>query len=847
MSLGVNTNISSLTAQRALSTADKDLATSMERLSTGKRINTASDDAAGMAIATRLTSQINGLNQAVKNANSAIALTQTIDGALDEVTEMLQRARELSVQSASSTVSATDRTFIQDEITQLMAEIDRIASSTQYNGQTVLDGTFSGQQIQIGANGGENLSLSVSNAAASAIGNYVITGDVIKEQGSTSGNTNITDAADDIVITGTATSTIDVATGDSAKQVAAKINAVTATTGVTAEAKTQALIYTDMVAEQTFTLKINGTDTASFNISSSDVAAGVTAINNISATTGVTAEATSANRIMLTSSDGSDIRVENESADTDLRAKNLKFDGTEITAIADHAVKQGAAVLALNTAHVFSNSSTGVETGFTTVAENEVTEFEATINTALSATAGTAGVRETSDTAATLGASDYYLSHTSTGNVYKITVSTAAVAGWQSAVSNAVVYEGGSYDGESVDLSETAAGFGKLVTVYDAGADGATGKVGIASGRHFGDFEIYSDSALSVNIADGDRSVTGIEATGVGVYGEDTAVAHGAIGTEIVAARAYTADEDRTGLSATPTTANDGAAKVGLTFNEEDDAADTITAVSFTVEGTDRGGNAIRETVSATGSVAVQQSGTGSGMLTGAVSKLEFASVTAVYGVTITGLSSSTDTYDVGFLTKDDTFNYVGARTMGDFDITAAGSSVISNTQTGDLDTSDTAFTASSASTNDTLTFQGGIQLTSGDSFSVTQSSTEAGTAATNDNYMTSGTAALSAVSAVSLSTQAGAESALKTIDGAIESVAKIRSSLGAIENRLGHTVDNLMNVSENSTAARAALTDADFSVESANLAKAQVLLQAGTAMLAQANAAPQMVLQLLQ
>ena len=109
MSLGVNTNISSLTAQRALSTADKDLATAMERLSTGKRINTASDDAAGMAIAARLTSQINGLNQAVKNANSAIALTQTIDGALDEVTDMLQRARELSVQSASDTLSSRNR------------------------------------------------------------------------------------------------------------------------------------------------------------------------------------------------------------------------------------------------------------------------------------------------------------------------------------------------------------------------------------------------------------------------------------------------------------------------------------------------------------------------------------------------------------------------------------------------------------------------------------------------------------------------------------------------------------------------------------------------------------------
>jgi flagellin len=846
MSLGVNTNISSLTAQRALATADKDLATSMERLSTGKRINTASDDAAGMAIATRLTSQINGLNQAVKNANSAIALTQTIDGALDEVTEMLQRARELSVQSASSTVSATDRSFIQDEITQLMSEIDRIASSTQYNGQSVLDGTFTGNKIQIGANGGETLSISVDNAAASAIGNYVITGDVIKEQGSTSGNANITDAADDIIITGTATSTIDVATGDSAKQVAAKINAVTATTGVTAEAKTQALIYTDKVAAQTFTLKVNGTDTASFSISSSDVSAGVIALNNISATTGVTAEATAANRIMLTSADGSDIRVENESTDTDLRAKNLKFDGTEITAVAAHAVKQDTAVLATNTAHVFVNNSTGVETSFSTVAQNEVTEFEAVINTALSATSGTSGVRETTDAASTLGTGDYYLSHTSTGNVYRITVADATVAGWQTAVTTAV-YEGGSFSGETANLADTSAEFGKLITVYDAGDHDNTGKVGIQSGRHFGDFEIYSDSALSVNIANNNRAVTGIEATGVGVYGEDSTVAIAAVGVEVAASQGYTADMDAS-LEATPepTTANDGAARVFLEIINGDAADDSITDVKFTVTGTNRDGNVIRETVD-TGTITHTSTASSTTTATTFGTTLEFASVTAVEGINIGGMDAN-DNISVGYLTKDDTFNYVGARTMGDFDITAAGSSVINtSTQSGDLDTSDSAFTASSTSTNDTLTFQGGIQLTSGESFSVTQSSTEGGTAASNDNYLTSGTSALSAVSSVSVATQAGAESAMKTIDGAIEKVAQIRSSLGAIENRLGHTVDNLMNVSENSTAARASLTDADFSVESANLAKAQVLLQAGTAMLAQANAAPQMVLQLLQ
>jgi len=846
MSLGVNTNISSLTAQRALSTADKDLATAMERLSTGKRINTASDDAAGMAIATRLTSQINGLNQAVKNANSAIALTQTIDGALDEVTDMLQRARELSVQSASDTLSSTDRAFIQDEITQLVAEIDRIASSTQYNGQSVLDGTFNSQLIQIGANSSENLSLSVSNAASSAIGNYVVTGDIIKEQGSTAGNTNITDAADDITISGSAAATIDVATGDSAKLVAAKINAVSSTTGVTAEAKTQALIYTDMVADQTFTLQVNGTTTGAFTISSTDVSGGVTAINAISTTTGVTASATAANRIMLTSSDGSDIRVQNDTADGDLRGKNLKFDGSEITAIASYGVKQDTAVLTASTAHVFENLSTGVNTDFTQGSTTTATETESVINTALGATSGTSGVRETTLSAAALGVGDYYLSHTTTGNVYKISVSTASVAGWQSGVNNAVYY-GGSYDGESVDLSETAKGFGKLITVYDAGDHDNTGKVGIQSGRHFGDFEIFSDSALSVNIADGTRSVTGVEATGVGVYNEDATVAIANVGVGLVARNTYTAGEDHTSLTATPT-AGDGAARVAMEVEEVGGDSPSVSAVKFTVTGTNRDGNAIRETVDLTG-LTFSPTNSSTSMESTFVTQLEFATVSSIEGVTITGLAA-TDKFSFGYLDKvDATMNYVGAREMGDFDITTGGSSVLDTTTTsvGDLDISDTAFASSSLSANDTLTFQGGIELSSNTAFNVTQASTEGGTAASNDNYMTTGAAVLSAVSGVSLATQAGATTALKTIDGAIENIAKIRSSLGAVENRLGHTVDNLMNVSENSTAARAALTDADFSIESANLAKAQVLLQAGTAMLAQANAAPQMVLQLLQ
>lgn len=858
MSLGVNTNISSLTAQRALSTADRELATSMERLSTGKRINTASDDSAGMAVATRLTSQINGLNQAVKNANSAIALTQTIDGALDEVTDMLQRARELAVQSSSSTVSASDRAFIQEEVTQLMAEIDRIASSTKYNGQNVLDGTFSGD-IQIGANSGESLAISVKNSSASALGNYAIVGDVIKEQASSANLVNVTDAADDIVINGTAAATIDVATGDSAQQVAAKINAVTATTGVSAEAKTQAHVYTDMVASQTFTLKINGTATASFSMSSTDVSAGVTAINNIAATTGVTATATDTNRILLTSATGADMRVENESALTTLNAKNLKFDGTEITQVATHAVKSDTALLAASTDHKFVNNSTGVETAFTTASGDDVApEFETTINTALSAVAGTSAIRETTDTAAVLGAGDYYLSHTSTGQAYKITVATATVAGWQSAVTSAK-YEGGSFHGETRNLSNTSDGFGKLINVYNAntaaGTQAGSGKVGIQGARHFGDFEIFSDAALTINIANNAASKTGIEATGVGVYAFDDAIGTTTVGTELQALLDYSgAGQDVTGLTGVPT-GSEGTGRVALVVKNTDVAADSLTAIQFTVVGTDRSGNDISETVDATLGSALALAQNASGIEAEMATVLEFATVTAVNDITLTGSESGAGKmeFSIGYLDKSDAqMAYVGSRTTGDFDITTGGASVMDTggstvTVTGSLDSSATAFAATTVSGNDTLSFQGGIQLTSTDSFSVTQSSTEGGTAATNDNYMTSATAALSSVSAVSLSTSASALSALSTIDGAIEQVASIRSSLGSIENRLEHTVDNLMNVSENSQAARASIVDADFSVESANLAKAQVLLQAGTAMLAQANAAPQMVLQLLQ
>ena len=182
MSMVVNTNVSSLTAQRSLASSSRMLDTAMERLSTGSKINSASDDAAGLAIVQRMTAQIQGLQMAVKNANDGISMTQSIEGALVEVSDMLQRLRELSIQAANATSTDVDRSYIQEEVNLLIAEISRISANTRYNGQHVLDGTFANVQLQVGTEGGETINFSVDSTAANQLGSFSITGDRIEAQ-----------------------------------------------------------------------------------------------------------------------------------------------------------------------------------------------------------------------------------------------------------------------------------------------------------------------------------------------------------------------------------------------------------------------------------------------------------------------------------------------------------------------------------------------------------------------------------------------------------------------------------------------------------------------------------------
>ena len=166
----INTNFASLNAQRNLNKSQGSLQTSLQRLSSGLRINSAKDDAAGLAVTNRFTSQIRGLSQAVRNANDGISLAQTAEGALAESTDILQRIRELAIQSANSTNSATDRLSLQSEVNQLVAELDRISNTTTFNGLKLLDGSFVAQSFQIGAEANQTINVNVSGATADTVG-----------------------------------------------------------------------------------------------------------------------------------------------------------------------------------------------------------------------------------------------------------------------------------------------------------------------------------------------------------------------------------------------------------------------------------------------------------------------------------------------------------------------------------------------------------------------------------------------------------------------------------------------------------------------------------------------------
>jgi flagellin len=364
MTATINTNINSLTAQRNLTANQASLSTSIQRLSSGLRINSAKDDAAGLSISERFTSQIRGLNQAARNANDGISLSQTAEGALGASGTILQRIRELAVQSANATNSASDRAALNAEAGQLTSELDRIAKTTQFNGQNILNGSFGSANFQVGANANQFITASAANFSTTQYGNNRIgskaatstdsTGDLTLGTASAGANKSFavggivsTIAADtDFTINGASgSSKIGIVAGDSAKQMAEAINKKSGDTGVTATALTE-IDLTALTASSSFKLEItsnnDSTNPATISFTTGKVTdanygldAAISAINDKTAVTGVSAKLTTSGAnagkgITITNASGEDILIGNKSA----AASSIKV-GTDAALVGD--------------------------------------------------------------------------------------------------------------------------------------------------------------------------------------------------------------------------------------------------------------------------------------------------------------------------------------------------------------------------------------------------------------------------------------------------------------------------------------------------------------------------------
>lgn len=330
MSMVINTNVSSLTAQRNLAKTGLGLETAMARLSSGLRINSAKDDAAGLAISERMTAQVNGLTQARRNANDGISVAQTAEGALQTSGDILQRIRTLAVQSANDTNSSSDRQALQAETSQLISEFDRIATTTQFNGLNLLDGNFSKTQFQVGANANQTITFGIGSTKAVDMASFGVSGDVTASSTMVGASAAVSDGSasnvnrfqtQDLVIKSKGMAgTVNLQASMSADKIAASINAQQSNTGgVTARAETYAfLTLSNSSGQMAMDFNLNGVGIQAFSSNgSTDMDGLVTSINDRSGATGVVAQKVDVPgtgnagtyRVQLFAADGRDIKM----------------------------------------------------------------------------------------------------------------------------------------------------------------------------------------------------------------------------------------------------------------------------------------------------------------------------------------------------------------------------------------------------------------------------------------------------------------------------------------------------------------------------------------------------------
>jgi flagellin len=725
----INTNLSALTAQAGQRTAQNSLSMAMERLSTGLRINSAKDDAAGLAISQRMTSDVRGLAVAIRNANDGMSLAQTAESAMGEVTNMLQRMRELAVQASNGTVTGDDRKALQAEVKQLTGEIDSIGSRTNFNGIKLLDGSAKKMLLQTGSRAGETVTFGIGSARAGDLGTgrtAALTATGSFEATSSNLTANQLLNSGDLVINGIS---IGSSSGDddnvssaeksaSALAKAAAINRASAQTGVRAVVGKTTMSGSAMTAAAlTGTVTINGVTTDSITTTTNAAQsrkAVADAINAISGQTGV--------RAIDTGDDNAGLRL--EAGD----GRNIITSVTTLTAAA-----------------------TGLKVGGQSGTFSLLSENGAAIEI------GTTGSGRLSRSGLAVGS-------------YERGVSTVS---------------------SDVRAVATTAATARVLNNGDLAINGVAIRAAASEDDTFSDDTALSSrkagSAIAIaNAINASSDLTGVTAKANALTIDGTT-------TTVIAA------------SATATLVINGVS-MDIALDQNDTAQDTRA-------------NVAKEINKFSGLTGVEATDNGRGGL----------SLTAADGRNVSVWFDSDEAAAANFGLAGATIN--GTNTA--------------YTALGVTDPTD-------VSAANVQTAYATVRLESAKGISVAAGSLAYGTASnfTNlgfeENSYGTDAGGLK-VKDIDVSTQEGASAALSSIDEALNSVSLDRANLGAVQNRLEATVNNLSSNSTNLVASRSRILDADFAAETTNLAKAQVLGQAAQAMLAQANQSQQQVMSLLR
>lgn len=376
MALTLNTNVSSLSIQRSLNETTRALETSMQRLSTGYRINSAKDDAAGLQIANRMSSEISGMRIAVRNANDGISLAQTAEGALQQSTLILQRMRDLALQAANGTNSIDDRSALQQEVLQLKQELGRIAETTSFAGRKLLDGSYGSSALQVGANAFETIAVSLGNFGVKRIGvssrdlvngtTGVLAADQLGGLLEQNGTIPDNEVSGELTIYGRATAKFDVE--GSAKSVASSINKRAETTGVTADART--LVQLSFSEDDTYSFQLYGSNSEAVSIrgkvEGGDLSLLAEAINAEKGTTGISARIEEG-KLWLVSEAGDDIVLEDFLSEENGTAVIQAFDysgedelTSAVTTLDDDSSARAIGVVRMSSNNAFSTEADGI-------------------------------------------------------------------------------------------------------------------------------------------------------------------------------------------------------------------------------------------------------------------------------------------------------------------------------------------------------------------------------------------------------------------------------------------------------------------------------------------------------